>query len=59
MNYPYGSYNEEVIKFVKSKNCKLGLTTEVKIADIFEDNYFELPRIDTNDLPPKSKIIVI
>lgn len=54
MNYPYGSYNDKVIKFIKSRNCKLGLTTNVRIADIKKDDIFELPRLDTNDLPPKS-----
>lgn len=54
MNYPYGSNNNEVINFIKSKNCKLGLTTDVRIADISKDDLFQLPRLDTNDLPPKS-----
>ncbi|MEA4804374.1 polysaccharide deacetylase family protein [Acetobacterium wieringae] len=55
MNYPYGSYNNEVISFIKAQNCKLGLTTEVRVADISNDDLFELPRLDTNDFPPKSK----
>lgn len=54
MNYPYGSYDDEVIRFIKSRKCQLGLTTEVKIADITTDDLFQLPRLDTNDLPPKS-----
>lgn len=55
MNYPYGSYNEEVMKQIKVMGCKLGLTTEVKIADTNKDNYLAVPRLDTNDFPPKSE----
>ena len=55
MNYPYGSYNDEVISYIKDKGCVLGLTTDVKIADLLEDNRYLLPRLDTNDFPPKSE----
>lgn len=54
MNYPYGSYNDNVVKYISSMGCKIGLTTEVKIADLSEDTIFALPRLDTNDFPPKS-----
>lgn len=54
MNYPYGSYNDETINYIKSIDCKLGLSTNVGICDIKLDNPFTLPRLDTNDLPPKS-----
>ncbi len=53
-NYPYGSYNDSVIEYLKSKGCKLSMTTEVRIADLQKDNRFLLPRLDTNDFPPKS-----
>lgn len=55
INYPYGSFNDNVIDFVSSKGCKLGLSTEVRIADLSADNRFTLPRLDTNDYPPKSE----
>lgn len=55
MNYPYGSYNDEVISFIKSKGAKLGLTTNVGVADLLADNMFTLPRLDCNDFPPKSE----
>lgn len=55
MNYPYGSYNDEVISYIREKGCVLGLTTDVKIADLSADNRYLLPRLDTNDFPPKSE----
>lgn len=55
MNYPYGSYNEEVLDYVKSQGACLGVTTDVRIAEIKQDSPLELPRLDCNDFPPKSK----
>ena len=54
MNYPYGSYNNSVLSFLGEKGCKLGMTTEVRIADIDVDDRLLLPRLDCNDFPPKS-----
>lgn len=54
MNYPYGSYNQGVIDYIKSRGCVLGLTTDVAPADLTEDNRFTLQRLDCNDFPPKS-----
>lgn len=53
-NYPYGSYNEAVIEYLRKKGCKLSMTTDVRVADIEKDNRYLLPRLDTNDFPPKS-----
>lgn len=55
MNYPYGSYNEGVLDYIKEQGACLGLTTDVRIADINNDYYLELPRLDCNDFPPKSE----
>ena len=52
MNFPYGSYNQDVVQYVKDKGAVLGFTTEVKIG---VDNRFTLPRLDCNDFPPKSE----
>ena len=57
MNYPYGDYSEEVLKYIKLKGAVLGLTTEVRIAEIGVDNNLTLPRLDCNDFPPKSENI--
>lgn len=54
MNYPYGSYSDSVIEYVKSMGCKLGLSTEVRRALLDKDNVYALPRYDCNDFPPKS-----
>ncbi len=54
MNYPYGSYNESVIEYIKDKGCIIGLTTEARAAEIGKDYIFALPRLDCNDFPPKS-----
>jgi len=55
--YPYGNYNQETISLLKDNGCKLGLTTEVNLADVgnsINDDVYKLPRLDTNDLPKDS-----
>ena len=54
MNYPYGSYNRDVIDYISSKGCVLGLTTKVAKAELNNENRFTLQRLDCNDFPPKS-----
>ncbi|WP_022761384.1 polysaccharide deacetylase family protein [Butyrivibrio sp. AD3002] len=54
MNYPYGSTNDEVVNYIKSRGCVLGLTTKVAVADLDTDDRYLLPRLDCNDFPPKS-----
>lgn len=56
MNYPYGNYNDEVIRYVESLGCKLGISVEARVADPGTDNRFALPRLDTNDLPPRGSL---
>lgn len=55
MNFPYGNYNDDVLKFIKSEGACIGLTTEVRVADLDNDPALELPRLDCNDFPPKSE----
>lgn len=55
MNYPYGSCNDEVIKYIKSEGATLGMITKVDIADLDRDNRFMLPRLDCIDFPPRSE----
>lgn len=54
LNYPYGNYSDEVISYINKKGCKLGMTTEVGLADSRLHNKFKIPRFDCNDFPPKS-----
>lgn len=54
MNYPYGSYNSDVLDYIQNMGACIGLTTEVRIADLLSDGLLELPRFDCNDFPPKS-----
>lgn len=55
MNYPYGSYNDDVVEFVKEQGACVGLTIEPRIAEIGTDPSLLLPRLDCNDFPPKSE----
>ena len=55
--YPYGDYNQDTIDLLKIHGCKMGLTTDVNVANISNNNndaIFKLPRLDTNDLPKDS-----
>lgn len=55
MNYPYGSYNKDVVEYIKQRGCKMGLTTEVRAVDLAAEDRYLLPRFDCNDFPPKSE----
>lgn len=54
INYPYGNYNNEVIDYAKTKGACIGLTTNVGIVNLDEDDPMKLSRFDCNDFPPKS-----
>lgn len=51
MCYPYGNWDERLLKRLDAHGCALGLTTEVAVADLDRDAPLTLPRLDTNDLP--------
>ncbi len=55
MNFPYGNYNKDVLEYIRSQGAKIGLTTDVRVADLDKDDVLALPRLDCNDFPPKSK----
>ena len=55
LNYPYGSYNDDVITYIKQAGCKLSMTTEVGLADTEKYDRYLLPRLNTNDYPPKGQ----
>lgn len=54
MCYPYGGYNEETLEVLRERDCRLGLTTHVGVADLDSHGPLVLPRLDTNDLPKDS-----
>ncbi len=54
MCYPYGAHNESLLTILKERDCSVGPTTKVGIADLEKDNPLTLPRLDTNDLPKNS-----
>lgn len=55
MNYPYGSFNDDVLEYIGQNGACIGLTTEVRVAEIGKDQALQLPRLDCNDFPPKSE----
>ena len=59
MNYPYGNYSQEVVRYIKTQGACVGLTTEVRAAQIGKDESLLLPRFDCNDFPPKSENYLI
>lgn len=54
MNYPYGNYSSDVLEYIKGRGACVGLTTEVRAADLKRDAALKMPRLDCNDFPPKS-----
>lgn len=55
MCFPHGKYDDSLLSVLRSRSCTAGLTTEVRIADLDEDDPLTLPRLDTNDLPKDSR----
>ena len=51
MCYPYGGFDASLLAILERHGCRLGLATEVAIADLDRHAPLTLPRIDTNDLP--------
>ena len=51
MCYPYGAHNDDTIKILKRFDAAIGITTEVRVANLMSDNPFKLPRLNTNDFP--------
>lgn len=51
MCYPYGAFNESLVRILRERNCVVGLTTRADVASLQVDDPMALPRLDTNDLP--------
>lgn len=54
LNYPYGSYNSNVLQYIAERGCSAGMTIELGMADTDIHGKYELPRLNCNDFPPKS-----
>jgi peptidoglycan/xylan/chitin deacetylase (PgdA/CDA1 family) len=50
MCYPFGAWNESLLEILRDRNCSVGLTTEVGVANLDRNDSLLLPRLDTNDL---------
>ncbi|MEO6490873.1 MAG: polysaccharide deacetylase family protein [Ferruginibacter sp.] len=51
MCYPYGSHNNDTINILRENHCKLALTTKINVSTPGKSNRFQLPRLDTTDVP--------
>ena len=51
MCYPWGGYNDDTLKILKSNHCSVGLTTSSGLAQLDHSKMLELKRLDTNDFP--------
>jgi peptidoglycan/xylan/chitin deacetylase (PgdA/CDA1 family) len=53
--YPYGAYDESVLRLLRGGGFRAAFTTEVRLATIGRDDPLLLPRLDTNDLPKQAQ----
>jgi peptidoglycan/xylan/chitin deacetylase (PgdA/CDA1 family) len=51
MCYPYGGFNDSLLRILRDRQCRLGFTVEARVADLDVDDRLTMPRLDTNDLP--------
>lgn len=54
MCYPYGSYSEDVIKYIQEKGCKAAISTDRGLANLVKDDIFKLKRLDTVEFVKKN-----
>lgn len=52
--YPYGSVSDSVVEIAQKMGAMSGLTTSVGAANCPLADHYRVPRLDTNDFPPKS-----
>lgn len=48
--YPFGAYNDSLLRLLDKYNCTLGFTTVPGKAVVVPDNKFKLARFDANDV---------
>ena len=52
--YPYGDYDAATIDLLRDNGFQIAFTSRVDLAQPNADARFELPRLDTNDIPKKA-----
>ena len=50
MCYPYGGYDQALLKLLRDRSCAMGLSVELGRADLDTVDPLVVPRIDTNDI---------
>ncbi|MCC5915631.1 MAG: polysaccharide deacetylase family protein [Balneolaceae bacterium] len=56
MAYPFGGYNDKTLKLMQEFNFTAGFTTQADtVKDLKTASKFELPRLDTNDIPKETQ----
>src|SRR5581483_7126002 len=56
--YPHGSYNAETLRLVRAAGAAVGFTIEPAPIESLA-RPLELPRLDTNDLPPRTPALAL
>lgn len=51
MCYPYGGYNKDTLAILSKLNCSAAVTVNPTDEILPIQNYYEIPRFDTNDFP--------
>jgi len=47
--YPHGSYDEQSIKMLENRGCKLAFTIDSGVCALSQESRLKIPRYDTND----------
>lgn len=53
--YPYGDYDGDTLSILEASDCAIAFTTRVALAPVPGTPRLEMPRLDTNDLPPMAR----
>lgn len=49
MCYPYGSYSQDVIQYIRKNGCRMALSSDKGIVDLMKEDVFRMRRMDTVD----------
>ena len=58
MCFPNGGWDRTLLAELRNRKCSFGLTTEAAVANLDRGDPLLLPRLDTNDFPPKRGVDV-